>query len=95
MRTVIRDPELLEQIRKNGYSKDNMTYQEAMIAGIVYKAICGNTQAYTAVKDTVEPPCADTGAEAVMEKLDSILDDIGRSASDDTAAEFTDGDEVK
>lgn len=79
MRTVISDPALLEQIRKQGFTKGKMTYQEAMVAGMVFSAICGNPQAYKAIKDTVEPPGENT-IEGAIEKLDKILAGIGKEA---------------
>ncbi len=81
LRTVISDPELLKQIQRNGYQKDSITYQEAMIAGMIYKAICGNTYAYEVIKKTVEPPERDKSTEAVMERLDTILGGIDREAA--------------
>ena len=79
IRTAISDPALLEQIRKQGFTKNKMTYQEAMVAGMVYAAICGNPQAYKAIKDTVEPPGENT-MEGALDKLDKILVGIGKQA---------------
>lgn len=79
IRTAISDPALLEQIRKRGFEKDKMTYQEAMVAGMVFAAICGNPQAYKAIKDTVEPPGENT-MEGALDKLDKILVGIGKEA---------------
>ena len=79
IRTAISDPTLLEQIRKQGFAKGKTTYQEAMIAGMVYAAICGNPQAYKVIKDTVEPPGENT-MEGVIERLDKILEGIGKEA---------------
>ena len=86
IRTVITDPELLSVVQKQGYEKKNMTYQEAMVAGMVYSAICGSPQAYRAIKDTVEPEGADTQEQALA-RLDQMLRSIDAEARADTADE--------
>ena len=75
IRTVITDPTLLEKVSKQGYEKKNMTYQEAMVAGMVYSAICGSPQAYKAIKDTVEPDGSGTQNEA-LERIDGIIAEL-------------------
>ena len=76
---IVDDPSLLELIRRKGFEKEGMTYQEAMIAGMVYAAICGDSRAYKAIKDTVEPPGENT-MDGALDKLDQILEGIGEEA---------------
>lgn len=89
IRTVITDPMLLEKVSKQGYEKENMTYQEAMVAGMVYSAICGSPQAYKAIKDTVEPDGLGAQNEA-LERIDGIiaeLDIASRESAEDESGE--------
>lgn len=79
IRTVITDPELLSVVREQGYEKKNMTYQEAMVAGMVYSAICGSPQAYKAIKDTVEPEGV-AAQESALERLDTLIRGIDEEA---------------
>ena len=79
--SVISEPKLLELIKEKGFDCERMSYQEAMIAGMIYSAICGNAQAYRMVVETVEPSLG-TAMESALEKLDRMIADIEKEASE-------------
>lgn len=55
---LVKDEKLIKQLNKTGVkssSKKGYNFYEAMIIGQIVEAIKGNTKAYNAIKDTVEP----------------------------------------
>lgn len=55
---VVKDVRLETQFKKFGIkpdSKGKYTFYEAMIIGQIAQAVKGNTQAYNAIKETIEP----------------------------------------
>ena len=55
---LVKDDKLIKQLNKLGAkpaSKKGYNFYEAMIIGQIAEAIKGNTKAYNAIKDTVEP----------------------------------------
>lgn len=90
IRTVVSNPELIESLKSQGISKEKMTYQEAMVAGMIIKAIGGDPRAYKAIKDTVEPE-RERLIDVALDNIDRMLFEVDREA-DGTVADGVDAD---
>ena len=72
---IVKDEKLERQLQKLGMSPDDgkkYTFYEAMIIGQIAQAVKGNTSAYNAIKDTVEPKDGVVGAN--VEDLSPLAD---------------------
>lgn len=83
---LVKDDKLTRQFEKLGIDPTNgkkYTFYEAMIIGQIAQAVKGNTQAYNAIKDTVEPK--DSFVGVVVEDLSPLAEllKINKGENDD------------
>lgn len=71
----VKDPRVEAQFKKLGIDPESgtrYTFSEAILIGQIVQAVKGNTKAYNAIKDTVEPKDSTVGV--VVEDLSPLAD---------------------
>lgn len=72
---IVKDEKLHKQLERLGMTPEKggkFTFYEAMIIGQIAQAVKGNTQAFNAIKETVEPK--DSLVGVVVEDLSPLAD---------------------